>query len=33
VIPDWGGKDVKLGTLRAAVGQLGLDWQAFLDAK
>jgi len=32
VIPDWGGKDLKPGTLRAAVRQLGLDWQAFTDA-
>jgi predicted RNA binding protein YcfA (HicA-like mRNA interferase family) len=29
VIPDWGGKDLKLGTLRAAVRQLGLEWSAF----
>jgi mRNA interferase HicA len=32
VIPDWGGKDLKPGTLRAVVRQLGLDWQAFADA-
>ncbi len=32
VLPDWGGKDLKLGTLRAAVRQLGLDWQQFEDA-
>ena len=32
VLPDWGGKDLKLGTLRAAVRQLGLDWQDFLNA-
>ncbi|MEI6506570.1 MAG: type II toxin-antitoxin system HicA family toxin [Planctomycetota bacterium] len=32
VIPDWSGKDLKPGTLRAVVRQLGLDWQAFLDA-
>ncbi|MBI3467366.1 MAG: type II toxin-antitoxin system HicA family toxin [Planctomycetes bacterium] len=31
-LPDWGGQDLKLGTLRAAVRQLGLDWQAFEDA-
>ena len=31
-LPDWGAKDLKLGTLRAAVRQLGLDWQDFLDA-
>ena len=33
VIPDWGAKDLKHGTLRAAVAvQLGIDWQRFLDA-
>ena len=29
VLPDWGSKDLKLGTLRAAVRQLGLDWKDF----
>ena len=29
VLPDWGSKDLKLGTLRAAVRQLGLDWNRF----
>jgi mRNA interferase HicA len=29
-IPDWGTKDLKTGTLRAAVKQLGLDWDAFI---
>jgi predicted RNA binding protein YcfA (HicA-like mRNA interferase family) len=32
VVPDWGGRDLKLGTVRAAVRQLGLDWDAFLAA-
>ena len=32
VIPDWGGKDLRNGTLRAVVKQLGLSWQEFLDA-
>ncbi len=32
VIPDWGSKDLKVGTLRAAVRQLGLDWETFLKA-
>jgi len=32
VLPDHGSKDLKQATLRAAVSQLGLDWQAFLDA-
>jgi predicted RNA binding protein YcfA (HicA-like mRNA interferase family) len=29
VIPDWGGRDLKLGTVRAAVRQLGIEWSAF----
>jgi mRNA interferase HicA len=29
VLPDWGGKDLKLGTVKTAVKQLGLDWQVF----
>ena len=32
VVPDWGGKDLKLGTVRSAVRQLGIDWQDFQDA-
>ncbi len=32
-LPDWGSKDLKLGTLRAVIRQLGLDWQAFLNVK
>ncbi len=28
-VPDWGSKDLKLGTLRHIVRQLGLDWEAF----
>jgi mRNA interferase HicA len=32
VLPDHGGRDLKLGTLRAAVRQLGLDWDAFQQA-
>jgi predicted RNA binding protein YcfA (HicA-like mRNA interferase family) len=32
VLPDHGGKDLKQGTLRAAVRQLGLDWDAFSQA-
>ena len=31
-VPDWGPKDLKLGTLRAVVAQLGLDWDAFQKA-
>jgi mRNA interferase HicA len=29
VVPDRGGDDLKLGTIRAAVRQLGLSWEAF----
>lgn len=29
VVPDWGGRDLKLGTVRAAVRQLGIAWQEF----
>jgi hypothetical protein len=32
VVPDWGAKDLKRGTVCAVVHQLGLDWQAFEDA-
>lgn len=32
VVPDWRGRDLKLGTVRAAVKQLGIDWQTFQDA-
>lgn len=28
-VPDWGGKDLKLGTLRHIVRQLNLDWEEF----
>ena len=31
-LPDWGSKDLKLGTLRAVVSQLGLDWETFKGA-
>jgi len=29
VVPDWGGKDLKMGTVRAIVKQLDLDWKVF----
>lgn len=32
IVPDWGSRDLKLGTVRAVVRQLGLDWQDFLNA-
>jgi mRNA interferase HicA len=28
-LPDWGSKDLKMGTLRAAVKQLGIIWEEF----
>jgi mRNA interferase HicA len=33
VVPDWGGDDLKLGTIRGVVRQLGLDWGDFKRAK
>lgn len=30
-IPDWGSKDLKTGTLRNAIKQLGIDYKKFLD--
>jgi predicted RNA binding protein YcfA (HicA-like mRNA interferase family) len=29
VVPDWGGRDLKMGTVRAAIRQLGVEWTAF----
>ena len=29
VVPDWGNTDLKTGTLRGVVRQLGLDWEEF----
>lgn len=31
-VPDWGSKDLKMGTLRAAIKQLGLEWDKFMAA-
>ncbi|MBC7250288.1 MAG: type II toxin-antitoxin system HicA family toxin [Anaerolineae bacterium] len=31
-IPDWGSKDLKIGTLRHIVQLLDLDWEEFLRA-
>ncbi|MDW8213107.1 MAG: type II toxin-antitoxin system HicA family toxin [Roseiflexaceae bacterium] len=28
-LPDWGSKDIKMGTLRAFLRQLGIDWDEF----
>lgn len=32
VVPDWGTKDLKSGTVRSVVKQLGLDWNEFEEA-
>ena len=32
VLPDWGSRDLKTGTLHAAISQLGLNWQDFLQS-
>lgn len=32
VLPDWGNSDLKIGTLKAAVKQLGIEWETFLKA-
>jgi mRNA interferase HicA len=32
IVLDWGGDDLKTGTVRAAVRQLGLDWDEFRQA-
>lgn len=29
VVPDWGAKELKHGTVRAVVRQLGIDWEDF----
>lgn len=29
VLPDWGSRDLKSGTLRGVVRQLGIDWTDF----
>jgi len=29
VLPDWGAKDLRMGTLRAAVTQLAISWEEF----
>ncbi|MXY22684.1 MAG: type II toxin-antitoxin system HicA family toxin [Dehalococcoidia bacterium] len=31
-LPDQGSRDLRIGTLRSAIRDLGLDWQEFLDA-
>ena len=29
VVPDWGSRDLKLGTVRSLVRQLGIEWLEF----
>jgi mRNA interferase HicA len=29
IVPDWGSKDLRLGTLRSIVKDLGFDWEEF----
>lgn len=29
VVPDWGPRELKLGTVRAALRQLGIEWEDF----
>jgi mRNA interferase HicA len=29
IIPDWGSKDLRFGTLRRAAKDLGIDWEDF----
>jgi predicted RNA binding protein YcfA (HicA-like mRNA interferase family) len=31
-VPDWGAKDLREGTVRAIVRQLGLDWRSFTES-
>ncbi len=28
-LPDWGRRDLRIGTLRSAIRQLGIDWREF----
>jgi mRNA interferase HicA len=30
IVPDWGSKDLRTGTLRSIVKDLNLDWEEFL---
>ena len=32
VLPDWGSKDLKLGTVRTVVRDLGIEWEQFVRA-
>ena len=33
VIPDWGKKELKIGTLKAVLKQLGISWEEFTKTK
>ena len=32
VVPDWSGRDLRIGTVRAALRQLGIEWSDFQQA-
>lgn len=32
ILPDWGSRDLKIGTIRAVVKQLGIEWNDFSKA-
>ena len=32
MLPDWGGRDRKIGILRSEIRQLGLDWAEFQES-
>ncbi|MCX5976317.1 MAG: type II toxin-antitoxin system HicA family toxin [Coprothermobacterota bacterium] len=32
ILPDWGNRDLKIGTLKAAIKQLGIEWDVFSEA-
>ena len=31
-LPNWGNRDLKIGTLRSAIRQLGIDWTEFQES-
>jgi mRNA interferase HicA len=32
ILPDWGNRDLKIGTVRTAIRQLGIEWDDFSEA-
>jgi mRNA interferase HicA len=32
ILPDWGNRDLKIGTVRTAIKQLGMEWDDFSEA-